>query len=210
VLQKTVKDNDPAPIASNSFFDKFTSNVKYSDQTPSGKSIHEPALEADGTAALQSLIEYLEKNLEQVCNQLPLSMSEACIQKIWTETVTITTNLYLPPLFGLYTLKPLNKRQSSLLQICISQLREFMHGGGGEFGLKYETMDTEQFKELQEMMQLYSLNVSRPKREYELSCLGGKEKELLLRLVRLKGDANDLAWLEEQIVKRKEEASRRQ
>jgi hypothetical protein len=210
VLQKTVKDNDPAPIASNSFFDKFTSNTKYSDQTPGGKSVHEPALDEDGTIALQPLIEYLEKNLEQVCNQLPLTMSEACIQKIWTETVTITTNLFLPPLFGLYNLKPLNKRQSSLLQICIAQLRDFMHGDGGEFGLKYETMDTDQYKELQEMMQLYSLNVSRPKREYELSSLGGKEKELLLRLVRLKGEANDHAWLEEQILKRKEEASRRQ
>jgi hypothetical protein len=83
-------------------------------------------------------------------------------------------------------------------------LREFMHGDGEEFGLKFEVMDSDHYLDLKELIQLYFLDVSRPKREYELSSLGGKEKELLLRLLRLKGNQTDLQWLEEQMAKRKE------
>ena len=73
--------------------------VEYSDKTASGQSIYEKIQESDAIVALTPLIEYLEKNLETLCSQLPISMAQAVIEKIWIDVLSITVNNLVPPLF---------------------------------------------------------------------------------------------------------------
>ena len=153
--------------------------VEYSDKTATGKSINEKIQETEVVVALTSLIEYLEKNLETLCSQLPLSMAQAVIEKIWIDVLKITTNNLVPPLFGVYTQKKLSIRQLSMAKSCLANLRTFMHGDGGEFGLPYNVLDTKAFVDLIELFSLYNLEVVKLRRDYDRYLLVGNDKELV-------------------------------
>ncbi|KAJ3300949.1 hypothetical protein HDV03_001573 [Kappamyces sp. JEL0829] len=211
ILGKALKDNEAAPLPSTSYFSSLISAVQYSDKTAAGIPIDRRVDESDSVLALTPLIEYLEKNLETLCSQLPSLMAQAIIERIWGDVLTISTNLLVPPLFGLHSQKKLNIRQSSMVFTCLGILRDFMHGDGGEFGLPFETLDTAAYYDLMELLKLYHVEVTKLRREYELSLLGGKDKELLLRLVRLiaEKDSPDAQWIENQLIKRRDQTSRR-
>lgn len=182
------------------------SAVEYSDKTVAGHSVKEPAQESDAILALNPLVEYLEKNLDTICSQLPSLMAQAVIEKIWTDVLTISIDNIIPPLFGLHSHKHLSIRQVSIAKLCLSILRDFMHGDGGEFGLAFETLDTPLYHDFQELTSLYNMDSTKLRREYELSLLGGKDKELILRLIRLLAvpDSNDAKWVDNQLTKRRE------
>lgn len=193
-------------MPSKGFFSSLTSAVEYSDKTAAGHSISEPVVESDGVVALAPVIDYLEKNLQTLCSQLPLAMAHEVIQHIWTVVLTSSTNSLVPPLFGQIALKHLNIRQASMASTCVSLLRDFFHGDGGEYGLELSTLDSALYMDLQELIKLYHEPILKLKREYELSLLGGKHKEHILRLVRLVSDKNseDAKWVDAQLVKRRD------
>lgn len=205
VLSKAIKDNEAAAIPSTSFFQSLTAAVKYSDFTASGKSINEPMREKDALEALAPILDYLEKNLETICSQLPQELSQGVLERIWAEIVNIATNILVPPLFGLHSQTYLLVRQSSFIKISLVLLRDFLNGGGGELGLSFSKLDTPSYLEVQELLGVYHFGLQRLRRDYEQSTLRGKEKELVLRLVRLLAGKNsdDSVWFEEQIAHRK-------
>jgi hypothetical protein len=210
VLQKAIKDNEPAIIPPSTFFQQLTSAVQYSDKTAAGHSINSRVTDAEVNEVLNPLIDYLEKNLETLCSQLPQAMSQAVIERVWVDMLAIATNLIIPPLYGLHSQKHLVPRQISVLDSSIQELREFFHGDGGEFGLPFSSLDTPSYKDLLELMDLYHSPMAKLRREYDLSFLGGKDKEFLLRLVRLRAekDSDEVKWLEQTLTKRREQSKK--
>lgn len=198
------------PVASASFFQSFTTPVKYSEFTESGKNINDPVEEQDAVIALKPLIEYLEKNLATICNQLPPSMAQAVIEKLWIDTLSVAVNEMVPTLFGSHIHKHLVPRQKSMLQTCLVVFRDFLHGDGGEFGLPFEKLDSPSYIALTELFSFYHAPVSTIQEEYDRALSEGVYKELLLRLVRLLAakESSDAAWIETQITLRREQSRR--
>jgi hypothetical protein len=194
-------------LPSTSYFSSLISAVEYSDFTPNGKSVNEPAHENDAEIALGPLNDYLDKNLETLCCQLPPPMAQAVIEKTWNEALVIFTNMLIPPLFGLHSQKHLNLRQSSMAKMCVLILRDFMNGDGGEFGLPFSTLDNEKYQDLMELFTMYHTKIPKLRREYELSLLGGNDKEFILRLIRLTADLQeDKNWIDNQLAKRRDQS----
>lgn len=135
-------------------------------------------------------------------------MAQAVIERIWVDLITTITNCVVPPLFGISAQKHFSIRQSSMAQMCLMILRDFMHGDGGEFGLPYSTLDSQAYIDLVELFKVYHIGIIKTRREYELSLLGGKDKELILRLVHLMSekDSDDSKWIENQLVKRRDQS----
>ncbi|KAJ3258354.1 hypothetical protein HK103_003642 [Boothiomyces macroporosus] len=210
VLTKAIKDNEAAVIPETSWIKSLTAAVQYSDKTNAGHSINAPVSENDAVVALQPLIEYLEKNLETLCSQIPKEMAQEVISRIWVDSLLVASNSLIPPLFGLHSQKVLNVRQVSMIKTCIAIIRDFLHGDGGEFGLPFSTLDSPLYQDLRELISMYHFEFEKLKREYELSLLGGKDKETILRLVRLKAekDSTELKWIESQLVRRREQSRR--
>ncbi|KAJ2993733.1 hypothetical protein HDV02_002096 [Globomyces sp. JEL0801] len=211
IITKAIKENEAAVLPSKTWLASLTSAVEYSNMTAANKPVDKPASESDAVIALQPLIEYLEKNLETLCNQIPLVMAQEVITRIWADSLVIAINLLVPPLFGNHVQRHLNVRQTSMLKICISILRDFFHADGAELGLSLKVLDTQTYKDLSELLDIYHLDVVKVKREYDLSMISSNDKELLLRLVRLRTekDSEDLKWIETQLVKRREVSARR-
>ena len=96
-----------------------------------------------------------------------------------------------------------------MARMCLLILRDFMHGDGGEFGLPYSTLDNEKYQDLIELFKMYHIGVPKLRREYELSLLGGKDKEFILRLIRLIADLEeDKNWIENQLAKRRDQSKK--
>jgi hypothetical protein len=211
ILSKSIKNNDAIPLPSTSYFQAFTaavtSVVEYSTETANGKSINQKMRENEVDEELEVLINYLEKNFEVLCEKLPPVVSKAVIVRLWTSTLTSMINLLVPQLYGVFSQKPLNIRQSSMFKISIDILRDFFHGDGGEFGIPKDILDSQLLENVRELLKFYHLDVVKIKREYERS-LYGDEKEYLLRLVRLlsaeEPEGLDSKWVEQQLIKRKE------
>jgi hypothetical protein len=209
VFQKAIKDNEAAVIPS-TFFQQLTSTVQYSDKTVTGQLIDSRVTDADVNEVLNPLIDYLEKNLETLCSQLPPPMSQAVIERVWMDLLGIATTLIIPPLYGLHSQKFLVPRQISMIDGAIQELREFFHGDGGEFGLPFSTLDSDNYKNVLELFDLYHAQLAKVRREYDLSFLGGKDKEYLLRLVRLRADkdSDEAKWVESALIKRSEQRNK--
>lgn len=84
--------------------------------------------------------------------------------------------------------KVFNRRQLSVLDYSIRLLYKFFHADGEGMGLPQKVLDTPHYKECMQLISNYHGDMSRLKREYELSLLTvrGREKELILRLIRLR------------------------
>ena len=210
ILRKGVKDNEDTPVPSSSLFQAMTVAVQYNATEYSGLTakkykVSEPLPEQEVDLILQPLLDYLEKNLITLCDQLPLAMARAIIERVWNELLHCCVDILVPPLYGLHSQKELLNVQKSFIETSVYILKDFFHGGGGEFGLSFEVLENQRYKQLQELVWFYSKDLQKIKREYELSIVGGSEKELLLRLARLKSENIDSerGWFISQLGNRK-------
>ena len=210
ILKKGVKDNEDTAIPSSSLFQAMTVAVQYNSTEYSGLtvkkfSVNEPLPESEIDDILQPLLNYLEKNLITLCDQLPSLIARAIIERVWNEALHCCVDILVPPLYGLHSQKELLIVQKSFIETSVYFLKEFFHGGGGEFGLAYDLLENQRYKDLQELIWFYTKDIQKIKREYELSLVGGSEKELLLRLIRLKSENNDVekGWFVSQLGNRK-------
>lgn len=211
VISKSIKAQEAVTVPSKSFFSSLTSGAaELSTATASGTDINTVATEHDVEDALGPLIDYLDENLQTLCQSLAPNLSHQVIKGVWNETVLILEGSILPTLYG--TIDPsrriLNPRQISWIRLLSDILADFFHADGEELGLDQDTIQTHEFKDLQKCISSYADPINRLMREYELSFLDGKEKEWLLRLIRMritKQPENDKhqSWLDSCLTKRK-------
>jgi C2 domain len=216
IISKCFKDNEAAPLPSKSYFSSLMSSVEYSDLTADGKSINSQVSELEADDALGPLIQYLDKNLQTLCASLSPVMAQEVIKRTWEESVIVIEQLLLPPLFG--TIDParklLTRRQLSMASQCLKILYEFFHADGEGLGLSPQVLEIPLYVLLtKDIIKSYYAGIDRLKRDYELSVLAGKEKEHLLRLIRMHFAKDHQLedkkeWLEIALRKRKESGRR--
>ena len=139
-------------------------------------------------------------------------MAQEVIKRTWDETLLITEQILIPTLYGQIERdrKVLNKRQVSAADWTLKILKDFFYADGG--GLSNRTLETRKYADLLALINQYSIDFSRLKRDYELSLLSGREKEYLLRLIRFRIEKEDdfkdkddaKKWFDNQLVKRRE------
>ncbi|KAI8904792.1 hypothetical protein EDD86DRAFT_212795 [Gorgonomyces haynaldii] len=209
VILKVVKENEAAPIPSKSFLASLTQAVQYSEFTAANVSIHTPVSDKEVDEALDSLIVYLEKNLETICANLSQSMSQEVIKRTWDEIVAILESVVLPPLYGTIeaSKRLLNKRQLSMVDGVLLALKDFFHADGQDLGLDMDILQSRMYLGLKDSIKLYFVPMPKVMREYELSFREGVDKEYLLRLIRFNAEKskddkmND--WMNITLQKRK-------
>ena len=187
--------------------------TQYSDKTVSGASIDVKVPPAEAEQAIAPLTEYLNKNLETLAVNLSTKMAQDVIMATWSEVLNVIDSIMIPPLYGALERdrRFLNRRQLSVAETCLRSLRDFFHADGEGLGLPIRVLETVKYLQIQTLMQVYTNDSARIKREYELSLLKGQEKTYLLRLLRVRVECDgwekkqeDKIWFETQIAKRKE------
>ncbi|TPX67091.1 hypothetical protein SpCBS45565_g03990 [Spizellomyces sp. 'palustris'] len=215
-ILKIIKSHEAAPLPSKSFFSSLTTAVQYSDKTASGASIDERVSVQDADAALEPLTEYLNKNLGTLADYLSERMAQEVIRRCWDEVVSIIEWSLIPPLYGPIERdrRVLNKRQTSTATSILRILKEFFYADGQ--GVPLRMLETRKHKYLESLLDQYHADIGRLKREYELDLLKGRDREVILRLVRVKVEkeldgtsANEereegRKWIETQLARRKE------
>jgi hypothetical protein len=211
-----MKEHEAAPLQSRNFLLSLTASVQYSNQTQSGIAIDQPVTSDEAYNLLKPLTDYLDRNLEIICQAISPSMSQEVVKRTWDETLIIVEQVLVPPVYGQIEVarRVLNKRQISMAEWTLRILRDFFHADGEALGLPIKTLESRRYSDITSLMGVYTAEISRLKREYELSLLQGREKELYLRLLRLRFEKQDdvtaaerdegRKWVEAQLVKRRE------
>ncbi|KAI8833020.1 hypothetical protein BC829DRAFT_437351 [Chytridium lagenaria] len=213
VVTKSLKEHEAAPLPS-TFFAAITSTIQYSTQTLSGHSITAPVTQHEADALLTPLTDHLNKNLTILYTQLSPRLCNLIIKRIWDDTLVMIETLLVPPLHGLMDRdrRVLNKRQVSMMGWVVTVLGDFFYADGVEGGLEIEMVETGRWREVRWVMGLYCEDLMALKREYEVRVGEGREREVMLRLIRLRVEKEeDLVdrdegrkWVDEMIVKAKE------
>jgi hypothetical protein len=124
--------------------------------------------------------------------------------------------ILIPPLFGpIETDRRIpNARQLSFIEFSLKILKDFFHADGEGIGIPIATLENQKFLDIMTVMSRCGTDLPRLKRECELGIESGRNKESVLRLVRLlveKTDSLSLQekeahkeWLQWVIEKRKE------
>jgi hypothetical protein len=216
VVQKACKEQDAIPLPSRGFFTSLTTAVQYSTQTQSGASINNALSSGEADYLLAPLTDYLNKNLQTLCDNMSTSMVKEVVSRLWDETLSISEHILVPPLYGQIERdrKVQNKRQLSAVDWSIRILRDFFYADGAPVGLTTRTLENRKYHELNGLMGAYARELAKVKRDYEMSLIDGREKEYLLKLVRFRlerqeelsaGDKEEgKKWMETQLVKRRE------
>jgi hypothetical protein len=173
--------------------------------------IDEPMTENDADDALGPLVQYLDKNLQTLCANLSVTMAQGVIKNTWSEVVAVYEYMLLPPLFGTIDAgrRLLNKRQIGMCKECLIVLHNFFHADGEDLGLSNEILATELYLVTQNVIRSYFIGFERQKRDYEASVIANKEKEWLLRLIRIHIEkdptlTDQKEWFNDALLKRKE------
>ncbi|KAJ3001877.1 UNVERIFIED_CONTAM: hypothetical protein HDU68_006598, partial [Siphonaria sp. JEL0065] len=184
VIVKCVREHEAVAV-SKGF---FQSTVQYTNQTSTGAPIDQLITPKEADVALSPLTEYLNKNLETLCGSLSSSMAHEVIKRLWDEVLIDIEYVLIPPLYGQLETnrRYLNKRQVSLCGWALSILRAFFHADGEALCLPFKTLDNRKYLDINNLMSAYFNELPRIKREYELSFVQGREKEMLVRLVRVR------------------------
>lgn len=220
VLISVFKQHEATVIPAKSYFSSLITAVEYSDQTASGVSIQRELNEREADDALKPLADYLDKNLEILCRSLSTRMAQEVIKRIWDEILLVMEFLLIAPLYGQIEKERriLNKRQLSVAGWTLSILKDFFHADGEGMGIPVKVLESRKYSELMKLIKCYQNDLSRLRREYELSLLGGGEKEYLLKLLRLRierqvnletAERDEMkGWFENQLNARKERTRR--
>jgi len=188
VLLTVFKEHEATALPAKSYFSSLISAVEYSDETVTGVSINRELSERESDDALRPLAEYLDKNLEILCRSLSTRMAQEVIKRIWDELLIVMEFLLIAPIYGQIERERriLNKRQLSVAGWTLSIFKDFFHADGEGMGIPHKVLESRKYTELMNLIKYYQTDLSRLRREYELSLLGGREKEYLLKLIRLR------------------------
>ncbi|KAI9009533.1 hypothetical protein BC832DRAFT_590887 [Gaertneriomyces semiglobifer] len=216
-IHKCIKSHEAVPLPSQNFFTKLTASVQYSNVTASGKPIDEKVTEVEANDSLDPLIDYLNHNLSVLNDYLSPRMSQEVIRRCWDDIVNILESILVPPLFGPIeaSRRVLNRRQVSMASFTLQLLKSFFHAGGD--GVVLKLLESRKYNQVVELLEWYALDVPRLKKEYEQGLLRGRDREGVLRLVRVKvekaleGEERDEGrkWVESMLIRRKEVGARR-
>ncbi|KAJ3217267.1 hypothetical protein HDU67_008179 [Dinochytrium kinnereticum] len=216
IMIKSLKEHEAAPLPSKSFFSAITSTVQYSNQTANGIAIDQPVNQHEADYLLAPLTDYLNKNLEIICMSMSSRMAKEVIKRTWDEAIIVAEFTLVPPLYGLIERdrRVLNRRQISMSEWSLHILRDFFHADGAEAGLSKRSLETRKYVDVTSLIGYYGVDLKKLKREYEISLIDGREKELMLRLIRLRiekqedlsvGDRDEgRKWIDSQLSKRRE------
>ncbi|KAJ3124134.1 hypothetical protein HK098_001360 [Nowakowskiella sp. JEL0407] len=214
VVLKAIKSEEPAPKG---FFTALTAVPQLSEVTVGGISIDKEMSHNEVNQCLRPIFDYLDKNLGILCESLSEKMAGEVIKQIWEEMLTTLYHVLIPALYGEIERdrRVLVRRQTSVVQRTLRQLRDFFHADGEGFGLAMSVLETRKYREIELVIQAYHNNIERIKSEYESSARSaGREKEYLLRLLRLRFDRQEdlpekdkfdgRMWVHEQLVARRD------
>jgi hypothetical protein len=214
MILKAVKDQEAVAEPSKSFFSLATT-TQFTDNTASGASVNSNMTETEADEAIFPLTDYLNKNFEVLCVSLPTRMAQESIRRIWEELLLIIEYTLIPPLFGPIEKERrlFNPRQLSLISIMLGILRDFFHADGEGLGIPILSLETTKYLDIQTVLSRYTTDLDRLKRECELGIDSGRDKEVVLRLVRVLFEKDEKktsqdketqrTWLNTQIQKRK-------
>ncbi|KAJ3022360.1 hypothetical protein HKX48_006394 [Thoreauomyces humboldtii] len=214
---RVIKSHEAVPVPSKSFFSSLTTAVQYSNVTATGASIDDSLSDGDADVALDPLIEYLNKNLGTLDVYLSERMSQEVIRRCWDEIVAVVEWTLVPPLYGPIERdrRILNRRQSSMASATLRLLKDFFHADGN--GVTNRLLETRKFTQVSALVDAeYHTDVPRLRREYEKELLRGRDREHVLRLVRVKIEKDEAhgftnaqleearQWIDAQLTRRKE------
>ncbi|KAJ3414132.1 hypothetical protein HDV05_007076 [Chytridiales sp. JEL 0842] len=216
VITKAAKEQDAIPLPSKSFFTSLTTAVQYSTQTASGASITQPLSSAEADNLLAPLTDYLNKNLQTLCENMSIPLVKEVVKRLWDETLTISEHVLVPPLYGLIERdrRYQNKRQISAIDWTVRILRDFFYADGAPVGLSSRTLESRKYQDINGLLTSYTRDLAKVKGDYEMSLTNGREKEYLLKLVRMRLEKQEdvtaaekeegKKWVEAQLVSRRE------
>lgn len=194
----------------------MTTPVQYDDKTSVGISTMVAMNEQEVDVFLNQITDYLNSNFEILAVTLPSKLAQEVIRRIWDELLTVIDQILIPPLYGPMDKERrlLNARQLSCLDLMINILKTFFHADGEGIGIPMQILENEKYTNVMNILSRYRTDLPRLKRECELGIESGRDKEAILRLVRLfieksdhiPSEEKDLhrAWLDQLLIKRKE------
>ena len=143
-------------------------------------------------------------------------MAQETIRIIWEELLLIVDRILIPPLFG-----PIEKdrrvpnvRQISVITHMMKLFLDFFHADGEGIGLSKSVLEANRYLDIKTVLSRYGTDIHRLKRECELGIQNGRDKDSVMRLIRLlfetdekisaeKKDAERL-WFDRLLGKRQE------
>lgn len=213
ILINAYKDQEAAPMPSKSFFSSLTSPVLYSDSTISGISVSSRMTEQEADASLALLTDHLNSNFETLCVSLSSQLAQEAIKCIWQELLSILDLILLPHLTDPIEKdrKMPNARQISFMDLTLKSLKAFFHADGEGIGIPLFALETAKYLDIMTALSRYGTDLPRLKRECELGVESGRNKEAVLRLVRLVFEKDDCIedkeqhrdWMNQILQKRK-------
>ncbi|KAI8903699.1 hypothetical protein DFJ77DRAFT_429222 [Powellomyces hirtus] len=219
IVRVVIKKHEAAPLPAKSFFSSLTNSTQYSNETAAGDSIDTPISDSDADVLLDPLSEYLNKNLATLDVYLSEKMSQEVIRRCWDEIVAVIEHTLIPPLYGPIesTRRVLNTRQASMAAATLRLLKQFFHADGN--GVSNRLLESRRFQLVKELVDpaTYHADIPRLQQDYERELLKGRDREMILRLVRVKVEKPDpaapldasqveegRAWIEKQLARRRE------
>ncbi|KAI9351299.1 hypothetical protein BDR26DRAFT_850830 [Obelidium mucronatum] len=182
-------------IAKKGTYASHLDTVQFQDQTASGVFVDVPVLRSDAEAFFAPLTQHIQRILDAL-NKLPIIHDLVC--QMWKEVLSIVEHAMVVPLEGHFELNRqiLNKRQVSQCEFFLIILHDLFRGYTDKPG---QVLDTARFEELNSLFSVYHGYFSRIQMDYEMSIRQGREKVLLLRLVRLRLDKQEDMKAEERL-----------
>jgi hypothetical protein len=170
--------------------------------------------EYDVALSISPLLDYFNKNFEMLCERLSGKMAQETIKIIWEELLLIIEYLLIPPLFG-----PIEKdrripcpRQISLTDHMLKLFFDFFHAGGEGIGIEKKALESNRYLDIRTVLSRFGTDLQRLKRECEMAIQSGRDKECVMRLVRLlfegdnhlsaEGKESERKWLNRLLDKR--------
>ncbi|KAJ3385856.1 hypothetical protein HDU84_001985 [Entophlyctis sp. JEL0112] len=214
VITKALKEQEAAPVPQG-YLGVFM-QTQYSNATAAGVSIDKTVSSREADDILAPLTDYLNKNLDTLFSGLSSKMATEVIKKIWEESLLIIESCLIPQLYGPIEKdrRVLNKRQISILNWTLDILKQFFHADGAELGLPIKTLETRKYVHNAKLLDSYDRDLKKLKSDYEMSLIQGRDKEYILRLIRVRIEKDDglttqqrdeaRKWFEVQLVNRKE------
>ncbi|KAI8617093.1 hypothetical protein BC830DRAFT_1115283 [Chytriomyces sp. MP71] len=215
VVVKALKDQEAAPIKKEGWMSALQ-KTQLSNKTVAGVEVMKEVSSGEADNILSPLTDYLNKNLDTLFSGLSSRMATEVTKRIWEDSLLIIESALIPQLFGPIEKdrRYLNPRQVSVLAWTLDILKEFFHAGGADLGLPTKVLETKKYATDMKLIDIYERELRKLKSDYEKSLFDGREKEYILRLIRLRFERQDeltngerdegRKWIEVQLNNRKE------
>ncbi|KAJ3127074.1 hypothetical protein HK100_009934 [Physocladia obscura] len=120
-------------------------------------------------------------------------MATEVIKKIWEDSLIAVESCLIPQLYGPIEKerRVLNTRQVSVLNWALDFLKQFFHADCADLGLPINALETRKYVHDAKLIDAYFRELKKLKSDYELSLIHGREKEYLLRLIRVRIEKED-------------------